>query len=1044
MTIGRKGSLLITLFIVFVLSVTYAQKRNRIKVTEDGVEQTETKSKKGKKKKGTVTEEKKIVTVDKEKERLKIRQRWVDSVYTNLSDTERIGQLFMVAAYSGGKDYNEARITDLVANRRIGGVIYMQGTAEAQARQTNKLQQMAQVPLLIGMDAEWGLGMRLTGVKDYPRAMMMGASRDTALAYRMGRAVADQCRRLGVHINFAPVVDVNNNPNNPIINARSFGEDKEWVSLLGIAYMKGMQDNGVIACAKHFPGHGDTDVDSHKDMPAIHKTLQQLDTLELYPFKKLIMAGIGSVMVAHLEVPAIEPEPRIPTTLSYNTITGLLKNKMGFKGLVFTDALNMDGIAKYYAPGEVDLKAFMAGNDMLLFSQDVPTAIAKMQAALADGRIQPTELEQRVKKVLAAKYDVGLNQVKMLDTNNVTADVNRYTAGIRNQMARAAVTLVRDRNNVLNRINDKDIRVGYVGVNASGTTVLYEQLQQSFGNMKVGWVPKGTTETVADRVADNMSNNDITIVGIHNMSFYPGSGGTHGIDFRQISFLRKMQTRSDVIVVLMGNAYLLKNICNASSVIVGYEDDSATQVATADILMQRAVAKGNLPVTPCAGMTMEPRNMAAVTRNVEKAAPTKVPAMQRAEFPEDAGVTSPAALDKINTFVASAIAQKAFPGCRVLAAKDGKVFYDESFGYYDYTKQQRVTGNTMYDVASLTKVLSTTLAVMRLYETGKLDLNKTLGNYLAIVKGTDKEHLRIRDLLLHQAGLKAWIPFYNETLDKDGSVKMDLYHAKPDNRYNTEVAKNLYLRNDYKDTIWNRILNSNLENKGKSVYSDLDFYFLAAVVEQLTGQTIDKYVDEQFYKPLGLKATAYNPLKKFGEQNIAPTEEETTFRKQLLRGYVHDQGAALLGGVAGHAGLFATAQDVATIFQMLLNGGTYGGKRYFAKETVTYFTAYNSSISRRGLGFDKPSADAEDGGPAGNRVSGYAFGHQGFTGTCAWADPGTGIVFVFLSNRVLPSSTNTAINKLGVRTMVQDYVYEAFGYPNNRTRPDVQRKQLAK
>lgn len=971
------------------------------------------------------------------------RQHWIDSVYSRLTDAERIGQLFMVAAYSGGKDYNEEKIRGLVTSHQVGGLIFMQGTPEEQARQTNEFQRMAQVPLLIGMDAEWGLGMRLTGVKDFPRAAMIGATRDTALMYRLGAAIAEQCKRLGVHINFAPVVDVNNNPDNPIINARSFGEDKKWVARLGIAYMKGLQQNGVMACAKHFPGHGNTDVDSHKDMPVLNQSLEELEEVELYPFRELMKAGVQSVMVAHLQIPAIETAEHTPTTLSRNTITGLLKGTMGFKGLVFTDALNMDGVAKYYQPGEVDLKAFQAGNDVLLFSQDVPTAIAKFQTALADSSISMNDIESRVKKILGAKYDAGLSNWKPVEINNATADLNKHTAILRTQTALAGVTLVRDRNNILNKLYDKGVQIGYIGINAPGSTPLYEQLQQSLGDIKVGWVPKGATETMIERIETNMKTNDITIVGIHNLTFYPGSTRTHGLDASQISFMKSLQNRSDVLFVMMGNAYLLKNICSAPSVMVGYEDDSITQVVAADIILQREDPNGMLPVTPCAGMKMEPRNKAAVTRQVQKAAPTSVTRMKKVDYPEDAGVTSPAALDKLNRFMAQALAAGAFPGARLLAAKDGKVFYDESFGYTSYEKTQQVTEQTIYDVASLTKVLSTTLAVMKLYETGQLDLNRTLVSYLQWTAATNKAGIRVKDLLLHQAGLKAWIPFYQETL-VDGNLRSDLYRSMPDQKYGIEVAKNLFLRNDYRDTIWNTILESSLENGGKYVYSDLDYYFLAAIVENITGQTIDKYVEEQFYKPLGLKTITYNPLKKFKEQDIAPTENDMSFRKQTVRGYVHDPGAALFGGVAGHAGVFATANDVAVIFQMLLNGGTYNNKRLFAKETVSYFSSYNSRISRRGLGFDKPSADKDDGGPAGNRVTGYAFGHQGFTGTCAWADPGTGIVFVFLSNRVNPSANNSIINKMSVRTVAQDYIYEAFGYPINRNRPNVQQQQFLK
>jgi beta-glucosidase-like glycosyl hydrolase/CubicO group peptidase (beta-lactamase class C family) len=960
------------------------------------------------------------------------RTRWVDSVYASMSDTERIGQLFMVAAYSGGKDYNETKITELVANRRVGGLIFMQGTAELQAVQNNKYQRMAQVPLLIGMDAEWGLGMRLTGIKDMPRQVMLGATHDSALAYKMGVAVAAQMKRMGVHINFAPVVDVNNNPKNPIINARAFGENKKLVTLLGIAYMKGMQDNGVIACAKHFPGHGDTETDSHADMPKISKTLKQLDTLELYPFNQLIKAGVHSVMVAHMEVPALEPTPKLPTTLSYNTITGQLKNRMGFKGLVFTDALNMEGIAKYFAPGDVDLKAFLAGNDMLLFSQNVPVAIAKFQQAMKDSVINTAMLEGRVKKILAVKYDMGLNNWKPVSEYNVSPEVNKNTAAIKRAAAEAGVTLVRDRNNILSRLQNKNLRIGYVGVNASGSSVLLNELQTNIGPINSMWLPKGSTEKDANAITDSMANNDVTIIAVHNLSFYPGSTGRHSLDMQHINFLTKMQSATNAIVVLMGNAYLLKNFCDVNSAMVAYEDDTITNEVTGKILLGQLPARGKLPVTPCTDI-----NQATIAM-----IPKPADALQKVDFVQDAGVTNPAALDKLNIFMNRCVVEGVFPGVRVLAAKNGKVFYDESFGYTDDNKKQRVTENTIYDIASVTKILSTTLAVMRLYEKGQLNLNKTLGDYLAWTKGSNKAGLQIKDLLMHQAGLKSWIPFYKETMNGD-NLRTDIYTNQPSATYKYEVAKNLYLRNDYVDSIWFTILESPLENKGKYVYSDLDYYFLASVVEQITDMTIDEYVDKEFYKPLGLKRTSYNPLKKFKADEIAATENDMLFRKQLVRGYVHDPGAALFGGVAGHAGIFSTANDVAVVFQMLMNDGKYAGKQYFSKQTVQTFTAYNSRISRRALGFDKPSADKNDGGPASAHVSGTAFGHQGFTGTCAWADPENGVVFIFLSNRVNPSAENNKINKQSVRTISQDYIYEALGIDINRNRENVRTTQLA-
>ncbi|MBN9483233.1 MAG: hypothetical protein BGO70_00565 [Bacteroidetes bacterium 43-93] len=966
------------------------------------------------------------------------KAHWVDSVYDKLEDSEKIGQLFMVAAYSGGKNYNEEDIKKLISERRIGGLIFMQGTAEAQASLTNLYQQMAYVPLLIGMDAEWGLGMRLTGVANMPHSMMIGATHDTAIAYRIGQAIGMQCKRLGVHIDFAPVVDINNNPENPIINARSFGEDKNWVTKMSIAYMHGLQGMGVIACAKHFPGHGDTKVDSHNDLPTINKSLAQLDTLELYPFREMIKAGIKSVMVAHLNIPALETEPNVPTTLSKNTINGLLKTRMGFKGLVFTDALNMQGVTKYYTPGDVDVRALIAGNDMLLFSQDVPVAMQKIQEALTDGRLSWKDIEGKVKKILAAKYDAGLSVFKPVESVNITNDLNQYTEQLRSQTAKKSVTLVRDRNFILTDLLNSRKHVGYIGINATDSTRLSNELLKALPDMKVRWLPKGVMTSVANKIAGDATDDDITIVAIHNMTFYP-TNGNYGLDEQQMAFIKQMANKRSVMIVLLGNAYLMKNICEVGSAIVAYEDDTTTENMVARVLLRKEDARGVLPVTPCIDMQTEGPALIAAG----KAGAQKSDELKYLDFAEDAGVINNQALTKLDMFIQRAIADGATPGCRVLAAKDGKVFYDKAFGYYTYKKDKAVDKNTIYDVASVTKILATTLGVMRLYETGKLSLDKTIGDYLPWTRQSNKADLKIRDLLMHQAGLKSWIPFYRETMDAKGNLRPDLYSSKPDNNNWIQVASGLYLRGDYVDSIWSEILASPLENKGRYVYSDLDFYFLAAIVEKISGQHLDQYVDQQFYKPLGLKYITYLPLKKFNQSQIAPSENDLFFRHQQLIGYVHDQGAALFGGVAGHAGIFSTANDVAVIFQMLLNKGTYGGKRYFKKETVELFTRYNSTISRRGLAFDKPIPDADDAGPTGNRCSGYTFGHQGFTGTCVWADPATGILFVFLSNRLQPSSDNNMINKMSVRTVSQDYIYESLGFPINHERPALYKKELA-
>lgn len=525
----------------------------------------------------------------KENEQLRLARQWADSVYQSLNEEERIGQLFMIAAYSGGNNFNQDQVEQLLTDHQIGGLIFMQGTPEAQARLTNRYQKLAQVPLLIGMDAEWGIGMRLTGVQNFPQQMTLGATGDTALMYAVGQAIAAQCKRLGVHVNFAPVVDVNNNPANPVINFRSFGEHKERVAQMGIAYMRGLQDNGIMACAKHFPGHGDVATDSHLDLPVINKSLAELKATELYPFQKLSDAGVQSMMIAHLSVPALDQTPHLPSTLSNRIVTGLLRDEIGFQGLIFTDALNMKGVTKYFPDGETDVRAFLAGNDVLLFSQNVPLAIKKIKEAIATGKTDMQHLEESVKRILTAKYRAGLATPVMVEESGVTAALNKDIALLWNQVARSAVTVVRDKNGLTGNLKSGS-NIAYVALGSSPEPEIITNLKTN--GLKVSRLNAGTALSAADRY-------DAIIVGVHNINKYPGKSGSYGISATQIAQLKQLSALKQVIIVYFGNTYTLKYSCKAPAVLAAYEDNPFTQKAVADILSGVLKASGKLPVTVC-------------------------------------------------------------------------------------------------------------------------------------------------------------------------------------------------------------------------------------------------------------------------------------------------------------------------------------------------------------------------------------------------------------------------------------------------------------
>ena len=972
---------------------------------------------------------------------------WVDSVYHSLTLEKKIAQLYMVAAYSGGEKYNQPLIEKLIANYGIGGLIYMQGTPKAQAEQTNLHQSKSKVPLLIAMDAEWGLGMRLTGIKDFPRQIMLGAMQDSSIVYKMAAAIANQCRRLGVHINFAPVIDVNNNPNNPVINFRSFGENKNKVANWGIQYMRGLQNNGVMACAKHFPGHGDTDVDSHKDTPEITKSLSELEKLELYPFTQLIANGIQSIMVAHLQIPALDSQAHTPSTLSEKTVTDLLKKKMGYMGLIFTDALNMEGVAKHYSPGDIDLKAFQAGNDVLLFSQDVPTGIQKIKNAIETNVISEKRLEESVKKILVAKYNADLPHFKKIKTENIDEDINQYISTIRLLVAENAITLLNDPNSILEQIKKDDVKdIVYVGVGTSTETKFASELKK-YGVKEILYAP--TSEKELKTFVKQLNDAEVVIVGVHNMSGYPKNN--FGLDELEVETINRLSRNKNAMTVLFGNPYAVKSFCDIEGILVAYDEAEETQQIAAKIVTSQLKAKGKLPVSVCEnylegdgivsmknalGKVIDSARYAQQNKDVQENR-IKTSAVFSKEYPLECCVSplalgiNIAELDKLDAYLASCVNGNIFPGCRILAAKEGNVFYDKSFGYLGKDRQNTVDVNTVYDVASVTKVAATTMAVMKLYDQGKLDLDAPLGKYVAITKGTDKENLKIKDILTHQAGLKSWIPFYKETLDTSKNPNPMIYSNTIRGKYTVKVADNLYMRSDWVDTMWQRIIVSPLENRGRFVYSDLDFIFMQAVVEFITKKKLDEFVRDEFYKPLGMNYTCFVPKKNLKNVEIAPTEMDDYFRHQMIKGNVHDMGAAMFGGVSGHAGLFSTATDLGILMQMLLNGGTYQGKRYFKKSTVELFTSKYSMISRRGLGFDKPDPNADKSSPCSDHVSLKTFGHLGFTGTCVWADPSNDLVFVFLSNRTFPSAENNAINKNGgVRVIAQAYIYKSLGIPS--------------
>jgi beta-N-acetylhexosaminidase len=941
---------------------------------------------------------------------------WVDSVYNSLSPDERIAQLMVVrlSAYDFKNHqpvYFNNKVDSLIKQYNIGGVCVFQGNPDSIVAIINNMQHVAKTPVMTCIDAEWGVGMRLfDSVQSLPHQMMLGAMQDGRIVYQYGKLVGDQCKRIGITVNYAPVVDINNNPNNPVINDRSFGEDKYKVALYGIQYMRGMQKVGVMACAKHFPGHGDVTVDSHLDLPVINKSMVQLKGLELYPFQQIFNAGISSVMIAHLYIPAIDSTPNTATSLSKNNVTGLMRDTLGYNGLTFTDALEMQGVKKFFPNGEAAVKSLIAGNDMLCLPEDVGVAITKIKDAINKKRLSWNDIETHCKKVLMAKYVYGLAEWQPIDTNHISADLNKGIPEMTKLVAENAITLLTKTDEVFFPLSKKK-DIAFVNIGNNKDSVFAGMMKEKYKAEVFNFNYNQPDSNVA-LLLDSIKAYKYIVTAIGGYNRTPANN--FGISKAAINLTKQLDQQTKSIFFVFGNPYAIRSFEDAKNLIACYEDDSIVQLSAFDLLQGKITAKGKLSVTISdslqfgTGIIASDSYLPVANANTVGLDSTKLTA--------------------IDSIANDAIAKKATPGCVVLVTKDGKIAYQKAFGYLSYDSTERTTINTVYDLASVTKIGATTLAIMKLYEEGKINLKKKLVDYLPSVKGTDKAKLLIKNILLHQAGLSPFIQFYKETVDSNGVPYSKYYSSHQTDSFSIRITDNLFLRNDWEDTIYQRILQSPVTTTGKYVYSDNDFIFLGKIVEKITGMPLDEYAEKTFYAPMGLMTIGFKPNERLPINRIAPTENDNYFRHQLLRGDVHDPGAAMLGGVAGHAGLFSNAYDMAVLMQLLLNDGEMNGTRYLKKSTIHLFTDYQSKVSRRGYGFDKPEKNndkLENPYPC-KSISAEAFGHMGFTGTAVWADPKYNLVYIFLSNRVDPTSSNDKLIKMNVRTKIQQAIYDAL------------------
>ncbi len=933
---------------------------------------------------------------------------WVDSVYNQLSFDEKVGQLFMVAAYSNRDASHEADIDKLITENKIGGLIFFQGGPFRQAKLTNHFQSKSKVPLFIGIDAEWGMSMRLDSTFRYPFNMTLGAIKDLKLIEKVGTSMAKESKRMGVHFNFAPVLDINTNPKNPIIGYRSFGENKVNVTEHAIALMTGAQNQGIFSTGKHFPGHGDTATDSHASLPTVNATLDHLEKVELYPYKRMFDEGLVSVMVAHLNVPSIEPREGYPTSISYNVVTNILKNELGFDGLIFTDALNMKGASNFRKPGDIDLEAFQAGNDILLFAENVPLASEKICMAYQDSLISESRLAESVKKILHYKYKAGLNQYKPVEPINLFHDINPSSnEQLQYELYENAVTVVKNDEGIL-PIKDLNQKIAYVKLgddtNSSFVTTLKKYTEVT-----------EVSDANVDSLLVKLKDYTTVIIGYHksDKSWWKVPAFTD----TELQIISKVGAQNKVILDCFSKPYVLSQIQNfdvIKGLVVSYQNQDIAQLVSAEVLFGAIESKGKLSVS------INETYKAGDGLTTEK--------LNRLSFgvPESVNMSSEK-LKQIETIAQKAIDGKMAPGMQILVARKGKVIYQKSFGKQTYEGNVKVKNTDLYDVASMTKMVATLPNVMQLYDQKKVTLATTLGEMLPIFKGSNKQQITFKELLSHYGRLQAWIPFYKATLDS-AKMPLDKYYKKVYTEgFTKRVSDSLFLRDDYHDTIMKKIVNSPLIEKKEYRYSDFTFIILKQYLEKTTGKHLEDLAYDNFYKSLGMNNTLYNPLKRFDKSVIAPTEIDTYFRHTLVQGYVHDMEAAMEDGVGGHAGIFSNAMDIAKMMQLYLQKGNYGGQQYFSEATFNDFNTcwFCAEGNRRGLGFDKPQLSG--GGPTCGCVSMSSFGHTGFTGTIAWVDPKTDIVYIFLSNRTYPDSNlpNT-LSKQNIREDIQKVIQDAI------------------
>ncbi len=954
-------------------------------------------------------------------------RKWVDSVYRSLTPRQRIAQLFIPVVDPTGGDVSKNTIRKFIATNEAGGLLFSRGSIDDYITMTNYAQSIARVPVMMTLDGEWGLSMRVKDTPRFPYNMGLGAIGDTRLLEDYGAEVARECRLMGIQVNFAPDADVNLNPANPVIGYRSFGEDPSSVANAVVAYSRGLENGGVLSVAKHFPGHGDTQTDSHKALPVVTHDRAFLDDTDLIPFKRYISAGLSGIMMGHLAVPSVDPS-NTPASLSHVITSGLLRDQLGFDGLLFTDALRMKGAV---SNDNVCVAAFMAGADVLLSPPAIANDITAMEQAVKDGKIPASEIERRCRKLLAYKYALGLSsRPEPIVAKGMKSRLNSpETEALLDRLANASITVLRNSGDLLPVADIADKSIAVVNIGATADNNMFVNICRRYTNVDV--YTANSTSLSAENVAA-IRRHDIVIAAVYNDK-----------ETSQAA-LTQLKDISGLIPVFFINPYktakFSTSLAKAPAIVLAYDDTPSLRRAAAQAIFGGISVSGHLPVS---------------IKGVAKMGDGVTFRKNRLGFssPIAEGVRH-AVTDTIDSLINLGLRTGAFPGCQLLIARNGNIIFDGNYGKLSTAAgAPAVSPATVYDLASVSKAAGTLPGIMLACDRGLLDLDTPIADIITQLDTTDKSDITPRQLLYHESGMPASLNMLNIMIDPDSytgqltrrrhsashpikisrnvygnasaRLRSDIVSSTNSDRFPIEAAKNIFVGAETYDTIMQRIYDIPLRPKDYR-YSCLNFCLLMDIEQRLTGTAHDQWTADNVFRPLGAFSTVYRPLDHYDISVIAPTENDRFLRSQTLRGYVHDETAAFSGGVQGNAGLFSNATDLAKLCQMFLNGGSYGDVRIFSEETVKTFTTAKSPTCRRGLGFDKPDMENPDKSPTCAEAPAELYGHIGFTGTCFWVDPVNDLIFVFLCNRVNPTRDNPAFASLDIRPKLMSALYHAM------------------